>query len=165
MLYVGPGQQSVFFYCVCYDRGNFPKKTARPAWNRTSRVAHYSFQPLRLTIVEGRAIGLWHRRCDGRVGGRRGTAGRLASTGGFTTASWRSITPAVHRRACGVTTRLACSADQIIRAMMVGAKHTAVRYLGNAHLGGFFAAATSGPASLYMRPADLLVVLHLRAAL
>ena len=49
--------------------------------------------------------------------------------------------------------------------MVGGAKHTTIRDFGDTHLGGLFAATTSGSASLDVRAADLLVVFHLRAAL
>ena len=48
--------------------------------------------------------------------------------------------------------------------MMARAKYASVRYLGDTHLGGLLAATTSGPASLRVRAAYLLVVFHLGAA-
>ena len=83
----------------------------------------------------------------------------------LTTTSWLTTASAIHRSAGGVTAWLAGGANQIIRAMVAGAKHASVRYLRDTHLGGLFAATTSGSASLDVRAADLLVVFHLRAAL
>ena len=106
-----------------------------------------------------------HRRCDGCVGGRSGTAGRLTSACRFATAGWLTTASAINRSAGGVTAWLAGSADQIIRAMVAGAKHATVRYLGDTHFCGLLAATASGSAPLHMRAADLLVILHLGAAL
>ena len=106
-----------------------------------------------------------HRRSDGAVGGRGGTTAGLTSTGCFATTSWLTTASAIDRSAGGVTAWLAGGANQIIRAMVAGAKYTAVRDFGDTHLGGLFAATTSGSAALDVRAADLLVVFHLRAAL
>ena len=119
----------------------------------------------KLAIQVSRAIGLRHRRSDGAVGGRGGTTAGLTSAGCFATTSWLTTASAIHRSAGGVTAWLAGGANQIIRAMVAGAKYTAVRDFGDTHLGGLFAATTSGSASLDVRAADLLVVFHLRAAL
>ena len=106
-----------------------------------------------------------HRRCDGSVGGRCGAAGRLTSACRFATTRWLTTASAIDRGAGGVTTWLAGSADQIIRAMVARAKYATIRYLGNTHFSGLLAATTSGPGSLHMRPADLLIIFHLGAAL
>ena len=138
------------------------KITARPAWSRTSRVAHCSFQSSRLTIVEGRAIRLRHRRCDGAVGGRGGTAARLASAGSLTATAGVTSASAIDRGAGGVTAGLASSTNQIIRAVFARAKHSTILHMRDAHL--LLAATTASPASLDVRVADLLVIFHFGAA-
>ena len=104
-----------------------------------------------------------HRRCDGTVGGRGGTAARLASAGSLTATAGITSASAIDRGAGGVTAGLASSTNQIIRAVMAGAKHSTILHMRDAHL--LLAATTTSPASLDVRVADLLVIFHFGAAL